>query len=162
MDNTEKINNTDNIIYKWTFSDKKNRWKLWYIIAISVILWLSIWWIFTKQYFLSFIIILIAWVYFFLENNSSDDVEIIINDLGIKINENFNSYSKIESFSFGSIWEELVFLRLILNKKWIKGVDLRINNEIWKELKEILPNFIKETDEWEVSVTDKLINSLKL
>jgi hypothetical protein len=162
MDNAEKINNTDNIIYKWTFVDKKDRWKLWYIIAISVVLWLSIWWIFTKQYFLSFIIILIAWVYFFLENNSSDNVEITISDLGIKINESFNSYSKIESFSFGSVWEDLVFLRLILSKKWIKVVDLRINNEIWKELKEILPNFIKETDEWEMSVTDKLINSLKL
>jgi hypothetical protein len=151
-----------NIIYKWTFSDEKNRWKLWYIIAISVILWLAIWWIFTKQYFLSFIIILIAWIYSFVENNSSDIIEVIINDSGIKINEAFYDYSKIENFSFIYSWEELIYLRLILNKKWIKKIDLRINNKIWKELKEILPNFIKEAENWELSGTDKLINILKL
>lgn len=151
-----------NIIYEWSFSDKKNRGKLWYILAISVILWLSIWWIFTKQYGLSFIVLLIAWVSFFIENNSSDIIDISISELWIKVWEYFYDFSSIEDYSFIYNWENAIYLRLNLNKKWIKKIDLKIDNEICSNLKNTLPNFIKEVKWWELTSSEKIINLLKL
>ena len=74
------------VIYEWEFDDNKNRWTLWYIIALSIVLWLSIWWFFTKQYWMSFIILLIAWLVYFVENNSSDEIKVEILDLWINVN----------------------------------------------------------------------------
>lgn len=54
------------------------------------------------------------------------------------------------------------FLRLKINKKWIKIIDLNINNDIVKELKNILPNFIEEDPKWELSFIEKIIKILKL
>jgi len=151
-----------NTIYNWNFSDSKNRWKLWYIIAISIILGLAIWWIFTKQYWLSFIVFLVAWISFFIDNNSSDDVEVYISDLWIKVGDYFYDYSWINNYSFIYSWSNATFLRLDLNKKWIKRIDLKIDNEICSQLKNILPNFIEETKWWELTNSEKIINLLKL
>jgi len=129
-----------NIIYEWNFSDTKNRGSLWYIIAISIILWLAIWWIFTKQYWLSLIVFLITWITFFIENNSSEFVNIEISDLWIKIWDYFYDFSSINDFSYIYSWNDATLLRLKLNKKGIKQIDLKINNDICMELKNILPN----------------------
>jgi hypothetical protein len=149
-------------IYTWSFSDNKDRWKLWYIIAISLILWLAIWGIFTKLYSLSLIIIFISWVYFFIENNSSDVVNISITELGIKINDSFYNYSKIKTFLFVNSWEEMIYLRLFIDDLRVNKIDLRIDNEIWKNLKEILPNFLAESETKSLDIFDKLIIFLKL
>jgi hypothetical protein len=150
------------IYYTWSFSDDKNRWKLWYIIAISFVLWLSIWGIFMSFYGLSFIVIFMAWVYFFIENNSSDTVQVNVTELWIKIDETFYDYSKIKSFSFVYIWEQMVFLRLFTNDVWVSKVDLKIDNEHWKNLREILSNFLAEDKSKNLTVLDKIIISLKL
>ena len=149
-------------IYNWEFSDDKNRWKLWYTIAISAVIWLSIWWVLTKQYWLSFIIIFISWIYFFVENNSSEHISVDINELWIKIDWFFYDFSKINKYWFIYHWEHAVALRLMLSKKWIKNIDLKINNDICWELKQILPNFLEEAEDSELTTSEKLINLLKL
>lgn len=151
-----------NTIYKWNFSDTKNRGKLWYIIAISVILWLAIWWIFTKQYWLSFIVFLIAWVSFFIENNSSDTIYVEITDLGVKIWDYFYEFSSINEFSYIYYWDTAILLRLNLNKKGIKQIDLKIDNNICLDLKNILPQYLNEGKWWKLTNSEKLINLLKL
>lgn len=151
-----------NTIYEWSFSDSKNRWKLWYILAISVILWLTIWWIFTKQYWLSFIVILLAWISLFIENNSSETIEVKINELWIKIWEYFYDFKSIDNYSFIYSGENAIFLRLTLNKKWIKKIDLKIDNYICSKLKNILNQFINEEKWWELTFSEKMINLLKL
>lgn len=151
-----------NTIYEWNFSDSKNRWKLWYILAISVILWLTIWWIFTKQYWLSFIVILLAWISLFIENNSSETIEVKISDLWIKIWDYFYDFKSIDNYSFIYSWENAIYLRLILNKNTIKKIDLKINNSICADLKNILNQVIDEEKWWELTSTEKLINLLKL
>ncbi len=151
-----------NIIYEWNFSDTKNRGSLWYIIAISIILWLAIWWIFTKQYWLSLIVFLITWITFFIENNSSEFVNIEISDLWIKIWDYFYDFSSINDFSYIYSWNDATLLRLKLNKKGIKQIDLKINNDICMELKNILPNYLNEVKWWKLTNSEKLINLLKL
>ncbi len=149
-------------IYKWEFSDNKNRWKLWYTIAISAVIGLTIWWILTKQYWLSFIVILISWITFFIENNSEEIIKIEINELWIKVGWFFYDYSKIDKYSFIYNWEHAIILRLMLNKKWIKNIDLKVDNTICSELNHILPEYIEESEKSELTSSEKVINLLKL
>ncbi len=151
-----------NTIYEWSFSDSKNRGKLWYIIAISVILWLAIWWIFTKQYWLSFIVFLIAWISFFIENNSAENIDVNITELWISIWDYFYDFSTINNFSFIYSWNNAILIRLELSKKWIKKIDLKVDDQICSDLKKILPNYIEELKWWELTNSEKLINLLKL
>lgn len=151
------------IIYTWSFSNDKNRWPLWYIIALSIVIWLVVWWFLTKQYVMSFLIILITWVYFFVENNSEEITSIYIQNLWINIWNSFYEYTKFQSFNVIYTWNEARFLRLILkNNVWVKFIDLSIDNNVASILKDILPNFIIEDDKTEISFSDKLIKFLKL
>ena len=152
----------DNLIYKWTFSDNKNRGKFWYIIAISVVLWIAIWWVLTKQYWLTFIILLVAWIGFFIENNSSENIEVQLNDLWIKIWDYFYDYNKIEKYWFIYNWENAEYLRIYINKSGLKKIDLKIDNKICKDLKNILVGYLTEEEKTELTSSEKLINFLKL
>ncbi|MDD5769385.1 MAG: hypothetical protein PHE25_00305 [Candidatus Gracilibacteria bacterium] len=152
----------NDIIYNWSFSNDKNRGSMWYIIAISIIIGLIIWGFLTRQYVMSFLIILITGVSFFIENNSQENTDIYISNLGIKINSSFYDFSKIASYSFIYDGEYAIYLRLALNQRGIKYLDLDIDNNIAGILKNILPNFISEDEKAELSFTDKLIKILKL
>ena len=151
-----------NYIYKWSFSDSKNRDLKWYIVTISIVLGLFLWWIIYKQYWFSFIIVLLFWVMLFIDNNSPEDINVEIKELWISINNNFYDYNKINGFETIYDWENITYIRLLLNQRWIKNLDLRINNETYSEAKEILINFLWEPGSWELSKSDKLINLLKL
>ena len=150
------------MLYSWKFTDIKERGQLWYIIVFSIIIWLVIWWFITKQYWMSFVIILLTGIIFYTENNSSDEINIKITELWIKIEMNFYDFSKIDSFTLIYEWENAVLLRLQLNKKWIKIIDLKIDNTVALELKEILPNFIKENKKEDLSFIEKIIRILKI
>lgn len=150
------------ILYSWSFSNDKNRGSLWYVIALSIVIGLVVWWFLSRQYPLSFLVILIAWVYFFIENNSDEVTHIYLTHLWLKLNNIFYDYSKIASYTLIYNDEQAVLLRITLIKKWLKYIDLTINNEIALILKEILPNYIREDEKGELSFTDKLIQILKL
>ncbi len=152
---------SDNI-YSWKFNDTKNRWKMWYIIAISIVIWSTIWWFFTKQYGLSFIILLIAWLYYFVENNSVDTVEVKITTNWIKIDWVFYDYSSIESFWFIYKSESPIWLRLNLNKKGLRYIDVKITRKNMSDIKSSLSNYIEESDKIELTISEKMINLLKL
>jgi len=149
-------------IYTWTFSSKKYRWNSWYMIAFSIVVWLVIWWFLTKQYWMSFIVLLISWLILFTENNSDDDLTVKINELWIKAGESFYDFSRIDSYTFIYSWEKAIFLRLNLNKKWLRNIDLIVNNEITSKLNEILPNFLEENPKLELTLSEKIISLLKL
>lgn len=153
---------SNNIIYTWEFEDKKNRWTMWYTITLSIVIWLVIWWFLTKQYWMSFIILLITWLSYFIDNNSPDIIKVEITELGIKIWNLFYDYSKINSFAFIYSWENAIFLRLHLNKKWLRYVDLNIDNNIVVDLKWNLNNYIEENSKWELNFSEKIIKFLKL
>jgi hypothetical protein len=149
-------------LYTWKFSDKRERWTLWYIIALSIVVWLSIWWFMTKQYWMSFIVLLIAWLVYFVENNSEEEIKVEITSLGIKIWMSFYDYSKIDSYSFIYNNENAILLRLNLNKRWLKKVDLTVDNNSTHDIKNVLLNFLEENPKWELSFSEKIISKLKL
>ena len=149
-------------IYTWTFSDKRERGTLWYIIALSIVIGLSIWWFMTKQYWMSFIVLLIAWLVYFIENNSYEEVKVLVTAMGIKVWSSFYDYSKIDSYSFIYNRENVIFIRLNLNKKWLKNIDLVVDNSTANELKDVLWNFLEEKPKWELTFSEKIISKLKL
>ncbi len=150
------------MLYSWTFLDNKNRGTLWYTITFSIVVGLVIWWFFTKQYWMSFIVMLLSWLMFYIDNNSKDEMNVEVWELGVKIWDSFHDYSKIKSYTFIYEWETAVLLRLILSKKWIKILDVNIDNTVAWELKHILPQFIEENEQEDLSFTDKMIRMLKL
>lgn len=149
-------------IYSWSFSSKKSRWNTWYIITLSIVIGLVIWWFLTKQYGMSFIILLLTWLVYFVENNSSDLVEVSINQLWIKIWDSFYDFSVIDSFTLLYEWENAILVRLNLNKKWLRHLDLNIDNNIALDLKNILVNYIEENWKENLGFVDKAIRLLKL
>lgn len=151
-----------NNIYEWEFDDSKNRWPLWYVIALSIVLWLSIWWFFTKQYWMSFLVLLISWLVYFVENNSTDNIKVEISDLWIKIAWWFYNFSTINWFSIIYKSESPFLLRLHLTKKWLKTLDLNIEWQNISEIKTSLSNFIDELPRSEITFWEKIIQLLKL
>lgn len=150
------------MLYSWNFPDTKDRSQLWYIIVTSIIIWLVIWWFLTKQYWMSFFIILLSWTVFYIENNSSDIINVEITELWIKVDDFFYDYSKIYSYTLIYEWENAIVCRLNLNKRWISTVDLKIDNTIALELKNILPEYLKENEKEDFSFIEKIIRILKL
>jgi ABC-type multidrug transport system fused ATPase/permease subunit len=151
-----------NILYSWEFEDKKDRWPYWYIIALSIIIWIAIWWFMTGQYGMSFVVLFISWIFYFIENNSEDIVKVILTDVWIQIWKSFYEYTKIVNYSYIYENDTPIFLRLVINKVSLKNMDLNIDQEILKNLKNILPNYMEEDTKWELSVMEKLIHKLKL
>ena len=149
-------------IYTWEFDDTKNRWTMWYVIALSVVLWLSIWGFMTKQFGMSFIVLLIAGLVYFVENNSDDKVEVNISDIWVKIAGTFYDFKVIESYWIVYIWEEAKILRFFLKKKWIRNIDVPINNKIITEVVFAMNNNVVEIPRIDLTLSEKLIQMLKL
>lgn len=153
---------TNNIIYNWTFSTEKNRWELWHIIMFSWVIWLVIWWFFSGQYWMSFVILLITWLYLFMENNSEDNVTVTITELWINVWNKFYDYSRINSYTIIYEWPNASFMRLSLQKNTINKLDVKVDNTIVAELNKILPNFLEENPKIDMTFSEKLIRFLKL
>lgn len=149
-------------LYSWEFEDKKERWTLWYVIALSVAIWICIWWFFTKQYGMSFIVLLVSWLFYFVENNSEDMVKVLISQLWITIAGTFYDFWSIVSYWIVYNKQDPILLRLNLKKRWIKNIDVKINSLNIIEIKNILSEFLEETQKIELSLPEKIINLLKL
>lgn len=149
-------------IYNWSFEDTKNRSPVWYIIAISVVVGLAIWGFLSKQYGMSFVVLLVAWVAFFVENNAEEHITVSLTQLGLKVWGKFYDYSRINSYTFIYSWENAILIRLALSQRGIKTIDLKVNNTITEELKSILPNYIQENPKQDMSFVDRMIHLLKL
>lgn len=151
-----------NSLYSWKYDDIKHRSPIWYMIALSIAIWLIIWGFLTRQYGMSIVIMLAGGFFYFLENNSEDEVEVSITDLGIKVQGNFYDYSRIKAYSLVYQSDRAVFLRLLINKRGIGVLNLNIDNNIAANIRSILPNFIEENEKQEITLGEKIIQLLKL
>ena len=150
-------------LYTWSFDSKKQRWKLWYIIVLSITIWLIIWWFLSKQYWMSFVIIILLWLVFYVENNSEDIVDVIITNEWLKIENNFYPFSNLSSYTIIYENENAILLRLNIAKKiWIPYIDINIDNTVVVDIKNILINFIEESNKQDLTFVEKLIRLLKI
>jgi len=150
------------ILYSWSFNSKKQRGSLWYIIIISIAIGFIIWWFINKIYWLSFVIMILAWLMYFIENNSPDEINVSITELWIQVWNNFYDFGEINSFTMIFDWSNPYLLRLKLTKKWLKQLDLYINEDNANDIKTLLLNFIEENWKEQLTFTEKMIRLLKL
>lgn len=148
----------------WSFSTKKDKNPGWYTAAFMACLVLIIWWIYTWVYFLPIVILILIWVYFLVENNSPESMNIEIDDDGILIGEEFYDYPKIESFSIKYTKKRPCFLRIRLKTWWFKILDVPLAwvEQNSAEIRATLLQFVAEDEKWEMSSSDSLISYLKL
>lgn len=111
---------------------------------------------------MSLVIILLAGITYFIDNNSEEEIQVEIHELGIKILDNFYDYSKIANFWIIYNGEYAQYLRLKISKSSISQIDLDIDNQIASDLKQILSNYIQESDDSEMTLLEKTIKLLKL
>lgn len=149
-------------LYNWEFNGERQRSALWYTSAISILIWLVIWWFLTNQYGMSFVLLLIAWIFYYLENNWDEIIEVNITSLGIWVNKNFYDYWNIGSYALIYAWQQAIYLRINLLKRWIRYVNLHIDNEIADQIAQILPDYISENAKQDLSFSEKLAHWLKL
>jgi len=65
-------------------------------------------------------------------------------------------------YNFVYEWNNAIYLRIFLNKKWLNKIDLKINNEMVNELKIILNKYINEQKSTNLKFSEKIINLLKI
>ena len=151
------------LLYSWSFNSKKERSSLWYIIVLSIAIWLIIWGFLSKQYWMSFVIIILIWLVFYVENNSEDIVWVNITSEWLKIENNFYAFSNMSSYTIIYENENAILLRLSISKKiWQQNIDINIDNTIVSDIKEILSNFLEENTKQELNFGEKLIRLLKI
>ena len=152
-----------NLLYSWSFDSKKNRSSLWYVIVLSIAIGLIIWGFLSKQFWMSFVIIILIWLIFYIENNSNDIVNINIIETWIKIENNFYAFSNLSSYTIIYENDMAVLLRLnISNKFWTRNIDIGIDNTIISDIKNILSNFLEENNEQQLTFIEKMTRLLKL
>jgi hypothetical protein len=156
------MENSSNILYTWNYEDNKDRSPLWYIIALSISIGLIIWGFLTQQYGMSIVVMLVVWFFYFLENNSEDEVKVELTDLWIKVQWNFYDYSRIWGYSIVYHGERALYLRLIIKKRGIWILNLNIDNSIVSNLRSILPNYIEENEKQDITLSERIIHLLKL
>jgi hypothetical protein len=152
-----------NLLYSWSFNSKKDRGSLWYIIVLSITVGLIIWWFLSKQYWMSFVIIILTWFIFYIENNSNDTININITNTWVKVDSNFYPFSNISSYTIIYEQDNAVLLRISIGSKlWVRNIDINIDNNIAPEVKGVLGNFLEENSREQLSFTEKVIRLLKL
>lgn len=150
-------------MFSWQFSTKKEKSSSWYTIALIVSIALIIWWYMTGLYIMSIVIIILVWVYFLVENNSPDELEIEINDNWILVWEIFYDYPKLESFWIIYNKNVPLFLRIRLKTRGFKLLDIPLDANIKiSELRAFLLNYIEEDEKSEISSLERLMYYMKL
>jgi len=151
------------LLYLWSFDSKKNRSSLWYVIVLSIAIGLIIWGFLSKQFWMSFVIIILIWLIFYIENNSSDIIKVNIIETWIKVENNFYAFSNLSSYTIIYENDMAVLLRLnISNKFWTRNIDVGIDNTITSDIKNILSNFLEENNKQQLTFIDKMTRLLKL
>jgi len=112
---------------------------------------------------MSIVVIILAWVYFLVENNSPDELTIEINDNWILVWDIFYDYPKIETF--GIIYNKNIplFLRIRLKARWFKLLDIPLNSElVVSEIRAFLQEYIEEDERNEITTLERLMYYMKL
>ena len=152
-----------NLLYSWSFDSKKNRSSLWYVIVLSIAIGLIIWGFLSKQFWMSFVIIILIWLIFYIENNSDDIVNINIVETWIKVENNFYAFSNLSSYTIIYENDMAILLRLnISGKFWIRNIDIWINNTIVADIQNLLSKFVEENNEEQLTFMEKITRLLKL
>ncbi len=98
----------------------------------------------------------------FVENNSEDVIEAKISDMWIYVGESFYDFESIAKYSTAYQWDNALFIRIYLKRKWVAVLDIKLDNQILWDIQNILDQYIENSGKTELSQTDKIIRLLNL
>jgi hypothetical protein len=151
-------------MFSWTVSLKQERSAAWYSAAAIVAASLIVWGFIEAIYALSIVVIILVGVFFLVENNAPEHVEITVDDNGIGVGPEFYDYPKISNF--GIIYDQgkPVLLRLQLHVRGIKtlDVDLPAGAVNAAELRAFLSQYAEESKDAELGATERITRMLGL
>ena len=105
---------------------------------------------------------LVAGIFYFIENNSDENILVRLSTLGIEIQNNFYEYPSMQNFCIVYDGKIPVLLRIYLKKRAIPVLDIKISSEDASEIQNILSRFIEQRENSEISFSEKLIHFLKI
>ena len=150
-------------MFSWIYNVKKNKWKLWYLIAIAIILAFALWGLIMGLYAMTIVVLLLAWVYFLVENNSNNDVTVIIDEAWVTISNTFYSYSQLDYFAIIHSWNRPLLLRI--KHKWNNSSFTDVYLIEWLNISEIrifLSDYIQEKSNVEMTFVEMILYMLKI
>lgn len=147
----------------WIYDGKRKKWKLWYIIAISIIISFSIWWLIMQIYAMTIVVLLLAGVYFLIENNSETNIKITIDNEWVDMSNAFYAYAQIDYFAVIYSGRNPFLLRLKLKWKKTSVIDIYLVEwiNIW-DLRLFLGQFITEKANVELGLVEIALYLLKI
>ena len=150
-------------MFSWEFASKKEKSRIWYAIAGAVGIGLIVWGILIGLVVMSVVVLIFAGVYLLVENNSPDTVHVEVNENGIGLEETFYDYGKIDSFAYVYEGAKPLFLRLHLKSKMLRMVDVPLNADVNPaEMRAYLATFLPESEQSELSFTERLVHVFRL
>jgi hypothetical protein len=151
-------------MFEWIIAGRKNHSSQWYITAWIVTISLIFMGIYMQIYALSVVIVLLAGVYVMLENNGPEEIMIQISEVGINIWNQMFDYGQIENFSI--VFDSSVprQLKIRLKSTGIKSMEVDLSGFGYNiaDLRAFLLNFIPEGEAGEITLTEKIAESLGL
>ncbi len=150
------------ILHQWQYQDNKDRSPLWYMIALSVSIWLIVWGFLTLQYGMSIVVMIVTGLFYFLEIHSDEIIEVKISEAGIWIQKSFYEYSHIASYSFIYSGKDVIYMRLKLRRSPIRLLSLRIDNSQLLAIENILLEALGEPERQDIWIVDRISHFLKL
>ena len=122
-----------------------------------------VWAFITRQYGLWLIVLLVAGIFFYVDNNSEEETSVAITSTGIQVSTSFYDFSKFSQYSFVLDGSDIVFIRLYLLKPTTsRYIDIDVDIEVSQVLSQVLPNFLPEWTKQILTFTEKLTHLLKL
>ncbi len=150
-------------VYSWAFETRFQRWKQWYMIAITLILTLIVVSFLLGAYPLGIIGILFVGVYLLYDINAPELTHVDINSLGISINGDLNTYLKIGEFGIIRITEWPTILRIVIKNHFINSLDIFVDPAVdIEDLRVFLSNFIPENPSIRFSIIERILLGLRL
>lgn len=113
-------------MFEWSVSVRKERSAAWYGTAAICVASLIVWGFVEGLYALSVVVVIFSGVFLLIENNAPDSVLVTVNDNGIGIGADFYDYGTIHEFALIFDAGIPIYLRLKLNKKNIRTIDIDI------------------------------------
>lgn len=148
-------------MFEWTVSVRKERSAGWYAAAGIGVASLIVWGFFEGLYALSVVVVIFSGVFLLIENNAPDSVLVSVNENGIGIGTDFYDYGIVSSFALIFDAGAPIYLRLKLNKKSIRTIDIDIppGSDV-SNLRAYLAGYAEEAKDAELTFSERLLRNL--
>jgi hypothetical protein len=161
MENNKKDNNIQPVVWKTREFREYNRDIKWYLSIGGALLIALIYAVYIRQWILVAVILMIAVVIYLSGDVQSKTIECKVDKEGVKIGDKKFLYGQLKTFWFSDS-DGITKLNLITIFRLMPVISLDINKEIKTPIKEILLDFIPESDNKGEDWMDRIHKFLKI